>query len=291
MRTLPAVLLCLASVCSSQTPTPTPAIAAETKQRQTAPENQDSKSDHANAAGSVAPVNQATADPAGKNQAGARNKRGYSAPSDNKLTDWLVAIFTGVLAALAILQWLAMKAQAGYMRQQETRMQEAFTVSHRPKIAVRHILPTKMVDSWTPEAGTLRIFNTGDTSARVDRCWFEILIEKRLPPVPPYLGNQGVPFADPKLDPGESIEARFPSESETFFQRHPETLPLIQEARNSAKRGVALAKLQRLFLIGYVGYFDSADRHRVAGFSWVWDFDAQSFVREASPDYEYGDQG
>jgi hypothetical protein len=105
------------SAQQSLPPPPAPAISSQTQQNNAGAKQTKAASDNHSADLLVTAIDKLTTEIAGRNQQNPHTKSGNPSTLDCiKVTDWLIALATLFLAAVAIFQYCSMQRQANYMR-------------------------------------------------------------------------------------------------------------------------------------------------------------------------------
>ena len=191
-------------------------------------------------------------------------------------TLWLMA-FTGILAFAT--------AGLGTLNFFQLRLARSeFLSANRPKIRVKHVWLARDIWQGTPIVINLTCVNTGTGEARLNQIGirYEIVRSGALLPVNPAI-NAAIYAGGAAWDKG----ARNVNFENVDIGRIV-TAPENTEIQN---------KRSQLFCIGYVSYWDAADRMRITGFCRVLEFphnttaraDNARFSIYKDPDYEYED--
>lgn len=248
-------------------------------------------------------------------------KQSASTPQENDApADWwskwstiLLAIGTLAIAVLAFFQWRAMRghkqsleAMASHMESGLTETKKAadaakesvesakysFIASHRPKLSVKFITTVSDIgEAGQGISGDFLVFNTGGTTASLDRCYSEVLFGDSLPMrSDQYLIGHSEALSGIVLHPGQSTLLRFPTAGPKTLE--PDDLIAIHNRQRTANTNPASGAnwaWGNLFLIGWIGYVDESKRTRRAGFCRKYDFTSKRFAVCRDHDYEYED--
>lgn len=120
MRLFLILLVTLSAVGQqSQPPSPTPGKSAHTHQKKTSPENRNTAAHENSTKDLAAAIKQLNTEIAAQNQHQTSTQSESKPPSEGwaKASTIFVTVFTGALAILALLQYLAMRKQAEYMKE------------------------------------------------------------------------------------------------------------------------------------------------------------------------------
>jgi hypothetical protein len=111
----PLILAMLLPVMQTHPPVPTPVVASQVKQSQGGPKDAKEKADKQPPGPLMASVEKFCAEIAARYKKNPGSESNEQSASEWWGTNGVIAVFTGVLAFLAFLQWRAMDKQAGYM--------------------------------------------------------------------------------------------------------------------------------------------------------------------------------
>lgn len=203
---------------------------------------------------------------------------------DIKVTDFFVALFTGLLFYVGLGQLRALRKTVDAAVLQAKAAEGEFLSTHRPRIRVKHLWLQN--DIWQKEKVQLRlvIVNHGDTDATIAginvATWI-VHEEQDLPATPPFQPHTILQSARRVLPSGMTYEFVDVSDGR-----------VLTDADNGALRDGK----SRLFCFGYIDYLDMRGRIRKTAFCKVlklvhprtYQVNAR-FVDHPDPDYAYED--
>jgi hypothetical protein len=187
-----------------------------------------------------------------------------------------IAAFTYTLFRATTKLWNASERQYKLAR-------DEFASIHRPKIRVKHVRLVQDIWQGAPIVINLTCVNTGTAKAKLHQIGvrYDIVRQGAMLPVNPDINaiiqaggaalECGLNYTWYNIDIGRVV-----------------TAPENVEIQN---------KRSQLFCIGYISYFDAADRMRITGFCRLLDFPSNTTIRADNarftiyedPDYEYED--
>lgn len=192
----------------------------------------------------------------------------------------ITALATLVIAAFTATLWGATTGQLELLR-------DEFNSTHRPKIRLKHIWLTKDIQPNDFIEVELNVVNIGNTPATLTEMKFATVILPigvSLPAIPAFYSSQAIP-----------LRGELPSGITLRISNISNNYKVSANERNSI-----LKRLQKLYCVGYINYFDRKGRLRCTSFCRCFDpprppynnFSIKDYGRFRlvnDPDYEYKD--
>jgi hypothetical protein len=204
--------------------------------------------------------------------------------NDVKITDILLALFTGMLVVVTAVLIAVGISQSSQLKRAVDASKDEFSSTHRPKIRVKHVWLAADVWHGEPIIINLVCVNTGTVDARLHEIGvrYEIVRDGAMLPVNPDIPAALRVGGQFRLRSG--LNHRFPNIN---------VGRILTQAENVEIQN----KGSRLFCIGYISYLDADNRMRITGFCRVLEFphnataraDNARFTIHKDPDYEYKD--
>jgi hypothetical protein len=203
-----------------------------------------------------------------------------------KITDALLAAFTGLLVLYTARLWRSTERLWTEVKSQRDDSRIAFMGSQRPRLIVRSVVLESPISSDgetlgffvqdVAVKGIAQIVNAGATPAKIIQSHCSVMwTREELPMRPVYAGAAANDFVRHKhLEPGRSRAVRFSSEE-----------VLGEEAKAIA----ASAEVYRLYVMGFVDYEDDIGTVRRTAFCRMYYPGLKRFRPVENPDYEYSD--
>ena len=191
----------------------------------------------------------------------------------------LAFVQAGITFVALLLSYRATKAatvSADASERSATAATKALLLTHRPKLVVRNVvIPIPGVNAnLTLEGGTLWVSNVGDTTANVLKVHAQWVIANDLPMENPANAAEVPDGPIQRLDPGEVLKV---------------TLPTLKVKDLNEYRAFKYGNVASAWIVGWIKYRDDANNFRRTAFCRRFHKEAERYVVQENPDYEYAD--
>lgn len=289
----------------SQPPSPAPGVTTQQQEKQTGDKQPIRTPDQSVSTQPLVVINQRL--PAVSPRAKQEQTNEGTRPS---MTDWIVAIFTAILAGVSFFQWRAISKQAKIMTDGliETRSaaeaaketaraateatkltRETFVLSQRPRVIVRNVSVADPMLFYNPNdisiRGSFFIANAGATKAHVVAIYCTV-IRGQLPMIPPHSGSGAsseIPV-DISLPPGKGTTRPF----EDTLPGVPQ-FPAGSNNLDYDERAATRSSDNPIHVLGRITYKDDLGTIRSTAFCRKWNPVLQRFFSIPDPDYEHAE--